>query len=221
MRVNTSIGATTQRAVRSDWASASRLGASSPNTMSRAVMRMNVIVTAIVCEAAVPAQSPARSCSGGWSRLASAGSPTQPRPRLDMVTPSCVAAMDVSSFFSEPSSRRARAWPALARCSMRVRRTATKANSVATNSPFVATSASTASRPMMIVTSEDTEDPLALHGTSSAVGRSVPRASARPGAGPGWSSGPRRGWRGAGPGARRRGWGRARRGRDASRASRR
>ena len=109
MRVKTSMGAATRSAVRSARARAMCFGASSPNTISTAVMKMNATVTAIVCAAAVPSASPSRSSSPGSIRLASAGSPTQPSPRLDMVTPSCVVAMHMSSRFSEPSSTRARA----------------------------------------------------------------------------------------------------------------
>ncbi len=75
-------------------------GASSPSTMCSAVITANEITTAIEC--AVMAETYGATSGGtkdptnaniGSIELANAGSPTQPRPRLAIVMPSCVDAM--------------------------------------------------------------------------------------------------------------------------------
>ena len=61
--------------------------------MCSAVMIENEMTTAIECAVIAETYDPERPRNGGSMKAASAGSPTQPRPRLAMVMPSCVAAM--------------------------------------------------------------------------------------------------------------------------------
>ena len=84
---NTLSGRITARAVRSLRWSARLFGASSPSTMCSAVMMTNEITTATVCAAAVESMSGSH-VRAGKIRWASAGSPTQPSARDEMVMPS-------------------------------------------------------------------------------------------------------------------------------------
>jgi hypothetical protein len=92
MRMNTSSGRTSQIAVASGRSSAIHFGASSPKTISAAVMIANAIATAMLCAVAA-ARWAGRKDRAGSNTEASAGSAIQPRPRLAIVIPSCVAAM--------------------------------------------------------------------------------------------------------------------------------
>jgi hypothetical protein len=91
-RMKISVGRVTSSAVDSGCCSATVFGASSPSTMCSAVMIENEMTTAIVCAVIVETYDPSAR-NGGSMKAASAGSPTQPRPRLAMVMPSWVAAM--------------------------------------------------------------------------------------------------------------------------------
>jgi len=91
-RMKSSSGRTSQIAVASGRSSAIHFGASSPNTISAAVMIAKAIVTAMLCAVAT-ASCAGRNESAGSKTDASAGSAIQPRPRLAMVMPSWVAAM--------------------------------------------------------------------------------------------------------------------------------
>ena len=92
VRMNRRVGVATSSAVPSGFCRATVLGASSPKTMCSAVMKANAIATAAECDPAC-AQGAGTPCSVGSISRAMAGSPIQPRPRLAMVIPSCVAAM--------------------------------------------------------------------------------------------------------------------------------
>ena len=88
--------------------------------------------------------------SSGSIERATAGSPTQPRPRLVIVMPTWVAAMNRSGAEMACLTPIARLWPSAISWSIRVLRTVTIANSAATKNPLVRTSTSTAaSRPAM------------------------------------------------------------------------
>ena len=91
-RMNSSSGLTTHIAVISDRSSAIHFGVSSPKTISTAVIVVNAIATAMVCAVAAATYG-GRNSIGRSIIDASAGSPIQPRPRLAIVIPSCVAAM--------------------------------------------------------------------------------------------------------------------------------
>ena len=91
-RMNSSSGCTSQIAVASGRSSAIHFGASSPNTISAAVMIANAIATAMLCAVAT-ARCAGRNESAGSNSVASAGSASQPSPRLAIVMPSWVAAM--------------------------------------------------------------------------------------------------------------------------------
>src|SRR5258706_2647451 len=126
------------RAIRPGRRIAARFGTSSPRTMCSAVIMAIGSTAASVC-AAGAARLPS-ICRGGWNRAANASSPTQPRPRLTMVTPSWHTDRYLSRL----------ATTSLARCEpgrrdetiswMRVARTLTMANSAATKKAFPATS---------------------------------------------------------------------------------
>ncbi len=77
----------------SGYCSATVFGASSPSTICSAVMIENAMAIAIVCDVATEIGAGSHRSSGSSSD-ASAGSPTHPSPRLAMVMPSCVAAMN-------------------------------------------------------------------------------------------------------------------------------
>ena len=87
-----SVGLTTQSAVASGRSRAIVLGASSPSTMWRAVMMAKAMATAMLCAVAIAIGAGSHT-SAGSTMDASAGSPIHPSPMLDMVMPSCVAAM--------------------------------------------------------------------------------------------------------------------------------
>ena len=89
------IGPAAKSDVSSCRCSARLFGASSPTTMWSAVMAEEATTNATEWETAVRV-SGGRSgsrWSSGSIRRARAGSPSQPRPRLEMVIPSWVAAM--------------------------------------------------------------------------------------------------------------------------------
>ncbi len=91
-RMKISVGRPTTRAVRSAYCRATVFGASSPSTMWSVVMVAKATATAMEC--AVGARSATGSLpSSGSITDAMAGSPIHPRPRLDIVIASCVAAM--------------------------------------------------------------------------------------------------------------------------------
>ena len=73
-------------------------------------MMVNAIAIAIVCEVASEIGA-GRCVSSGSISAASAGSPIQPSPRLAIVMPSCVAAMNWSGFSSARLTGRAMRLP--------------------------------------------------------------------------------------------------------------
>src|SRR6266542_1304363 len=141
-------------------------------TCSPSVMCRKVIITIARSEATACAvadgpapvspggswpKRPKTRSSPGWTSSANVCSPNQPRIRLAMVTPSCVAEMkSVGLFFARWIMRAARL-PVAASWSMRVEREETRANSVATKKPFAATS----SRTTMTPTRRDIADSVA------------------------------------------------------------
>ena len=90
--MKSSVGLPTIMAVRSACWSAIVFGASSPSTMCRAVMRAKPTVTATVW-AVTREMSAGRKSRPRSMSEATVGSPIQPRPRLDIVMASWVAAM--------------------------------------------------------------------------------------------------------------------------------
>ena len=90
--VKSSSGLTSQMAVVSARSSAIHFGVSSPKTISTPVMMVNAIATAMECAVAAASRAGRKATDGSMSD-ARAGSPIQPRPRLAIVMPSCVAAM--------------------------------------------------------------------------------------------------------------------------------
>ena len=85
-------------------------GTSSPSTMCSAVMPMNAIATATVCAVAREIMGGSDENAGSMI-VATAGSPTQPSPRLAIVMPSCVAAMKFVGLSSARRTGRARRLP--------------------------------------------------------------------------------------------------------------
>ena len=99
IKVKTCIGRATHRAVFSVYSSAIDFGISSPNTTWKNVINANAIDTDIVWVAMfwlIPGKN-AKIGSMIWAKVPS---PTQPRPILDIVTPSCTAAMNLSKSFN-------------------------------------------------------------------------------------------------------------------------
>ncbi len=90
--MNSSVGLATSSETISGCCRATDLGASSPSTMCSAVMIENDSTTLMVWAMPTASRSP-NSAKTGSNSFASAGSPIQPRARLEIVMPSCVAAM--------------------------------------------------------------------------------------------------------------------------------
>ncbi len=109
-RRKSSVGFATMSDVCSGYCSAMVLGASSPSTMWSAVMMLKAIANAIVWEVATEI-GVGRWRSSGSSIDASAGSPIQPSPRLAIVMPSWVAAMNWSGLSSARLTGRAMRLP--------------------------------------------------------------------------------------------------------------
>src|SRR6185503_5011295 len=141
--MNSSVGFTTSSEVPSGLSSAIVFGASSPRTMCSAVTMAKAMATAMLCAVASAIVS-GRKRSPGAIIAASAGSPIQPRPMLDMVMPSWVAAMNGSGSDTARRTARAARCPSAISWSTRVLRTVTIENSAATKKPLARTSASTA-----------------------------------------------------------------------------
>ena len=108
------------------------------NASSR-IARIEAMLKASPSDTALGSQSNAPSI-----RPEMTGSPTAPSTRLEVVTPSCTAEMNLAGLLSRASTRRARRLPWSASSWMRVRRTATSPNSAATKKAFSASTASTA-----------------------------------------------------------------------------
>ena len=118
-----------------------RVIAISFGTCSPAVMWSEVAIVKAIAKAsavATPCESPPNS---GSIRLASAGSPRKPIPIEAIVIPSWQAERYSSMRSSWTSTRLARFEPSLASCSILPRLVRTSANSAATKTPLISTSA--------------------------------------------------------------------------------
>ena len=143
-REKTTRGPASHKAVRSGACRAKFFGMSSPKaTCIKVISKRARAVAAVWMATAL--QVSRRNSNQGATSLAKAGSPTQPRAILASVTPSCVAAMERSSRLMARSASLAPLTPRRTISSMRVLRTDTRANSMATNKPLNATKAGTLS----------------------------------------------------------------------------
>src|SRR6266545_3691984 len=113
--------------------------------MCRKVIAVKPTITERVCRASVNSSPPRPAAfNNGASRAVKTGSPTQPKPRLASVMPSCAALSERSRLLSTRRAILARHWPCITSASSWVSRILTSANSAATKKPFNATRTATA-----------------------------------------------------------------------------
>ena len=147
------------RAVGSERVIASIFGTCSPIVMWSAVATAKAIAKAIAC---APVPSPIR----GSIRSAIAGSPRKPIPIEARVIPNWHAASDSSILSSCSSACSAPASPRFASSSIRPLRVRTRANSAATKSPLIRTSAISRTRKRAVTAQGDAG---VLRGRSSSI----------------------------------------------------
>ncbi len=99
-RRNSSVGFATTSATFSGYCSATVFGASSPSTMWSAVMMVNAIAIAMVCDVATEIGVGQACAAAARAATRAPARRSSPRPRLAIVMPSCVAAMNWSGFSS-------------------------------------------------------------------------------------------------------------------------
>ena len=123
---------------------ANHFGPNSPRTICRNVAMENPVAKATDCTSCaecIPTQT-----SGGASKAIKTGCASQPKPRLAIVMPNCVALRYDVRFCKMCRARRARRCPPTISASNCVSRNLTKANSAATKNPLTRTIASTPSK---------------------------------------------------------------------------